>query len=359
MGGEMVDEAKDGDSGGGGISGCDSGEVASGGRQVHELTLGGIAFDSGGCVTYPRLHPEDDIRKVLAHLRSLFLSSDGLSDANSSSQDQNQNQNWDYPEHFDVLSTISTRLSKDKKRFYKGLSRSVKLVMEGLQIPGLDGIVAVVYWKYQYFLGDGVTMSVMAFLNSEHMLREVLSEKYCSNLNLLEVKPLAGCSWGWRSVLWGRDLLVKWLKCFVGNGDSINAFKGQVDVLWAIWLRRNKVQFDNLHRLPVETLRIVMELLSSTPLFHNQDDSDTVVKEDLTILFGCQVISFSNPSVMPSQMERFQVTIHGAWSSNYWQADAAWVVRDSNGILRGQSALQLMTSSATTAEFKACFVVLK
>ena len=72
-----------------------------------------------------------------------------------------------------MLSTISMRLSKDKKRFGKGRYRSVKLVMEGLKIPRLDGIVAVVYWKYLYFLGDGVTMSVMAFLNSEHMLREV------------------------------------------------------------------------------------------------------------------------------------------------------------------------------------------
>ena len=72
-----------------------------------------LRSDLGGMLFY-----QDDIRKVLAHLRSLFLSSDGLSDANSFSQDQNQNQNWDYPAHFDVLSTISTRLSKDKKRFY-------------------------------------------------------------------------------------------------------------------------------------------------------------------------------------------------------------------------------------------------
>ena len=39
-------------------------------------------------------------------------------------------------------------------------------------------------------------------------------------------------------------------------------------------------------------------------------------------------------------------------STNSWQAGATWVVRDSNGILRGQEALQLMTSSATAAEFE-------
>lgn len=39
---------------------------------------------------------------------------------------------------------------------------------------------------------------------------------------LLHVSPKSGCSWGWMSVLWGRDLLAKGLKCKMGDGRKIN-----------------------------------------------------------------------------------------------------------------------------------------
>ena len=47
------------------------------------------------------------------------------------------------------------------------------------------------------------------FSNQDSLISKVFLAKYCSNLNLLEVKSLVGCYWGWRSVLWVR---ICWLK---------------------------------------------------------------------------------------------------------------------------------------------------
>lgn len=42
--------------------------------------------------------------------------------------------------------------------------------------------------------------------------------------NFLNVKGNARCSWGWRSILWGRDLLKKGLKWELCDGSSIDPF---------------------------------------------------------------------------------------------------------------------------------------
>lgn len=49
------------------------------------------------------------------------------------------------------------------------------------------------------------------FEDKNSLLAQVLLGKYCSNKDFFMVKPVSGCSWGWRSILWGRDLLLKGL----------------------------------------------------------------------------------------------------------------------------------------------------
>lgn len=46
--------------------------------------------------------------------------------------------------------------------------------------------------------------------------------KYYSNQSFLLVKPSSSASWGWRSILWGRDILIHGLKWRMGNRDNIH-----------------------------------------------------------------------------------------------------------------------------------------
>jgi len=61
----------------------------------------------------------------------------------------------------------------------------------------------------------------------DSLLARVLVGKYCNNVDFLSVKAKPGCSWGWRSILWGRDLLATGLKWDLGDGQEIRAFKDE------------------------------------------------------------------------------------------------------------------------------------
>lgn len=62
------------------------------------------------------------------------------------------------------------------------------------------------------------------FVNKDSLMSRVMLGRYCKHEGILTVKPMSGCSWGWRSILWGRDLLIKGLKWEVGNGQHIRVF---------------------------------------------------------------------------------------------------------------------------------------
>ena len=59
--------------------------------------------------------------------------------------------NWGYPQHFDVLSSISSRLTEDEKQALQALFQ-----MGGLKSPGSDGIIAAFYQKHWNLIGDGI-----------------------------------------------------------------------------------------------------------------------------------------------------------------------------------------------------------
>ncbi|XP_056842856.1 uncharacterized protein LOC130507579 [Raphanus sativus] len=60
--------------------------------------------------------------------------------------------------------------------------------------------------------------------NPNSLLARTLFGKYCSDSNVLSVSVTSSCSHGWRSILLGRDLLIKNLGWTIGNGTSVNVW---------------------------------------------------------------------------------------------------------------------------------------
>ncbi|GFS35802.1 hypothetical protein Acr_00g0042140 [Actinidia rufa] len=48
--------------------------------------------------------------------------------------------------------------------------------------------------------------------------------KYCSRVDLLQVKPNHSSSWAWKSLLYGRDLIAKGVSWVIGNGSLIRIY---------------------------------------------------------------------------------------------------------------------------------------
>lgn len=67
--------------------------------------------------------------------------------------------------------------------------------------------------------------------NPTGLLARCLLGKYCTGTSFLKVKPSKTSSHGWRSVLIGRDLLMKQLGWLVGSGAAINIW----DDPWMSW----------------------------------------------------------------------------------------------------------------------------
>lgn len=63
--------------------------------------------------------------------------------------------------------------------------------------------------------------------NPDSSLAKVLVGKYCRRQGLLEAAPSSLAAWGWRGVVWGKELLCKGLKWRIGNGRSIGVFRDE------------------------------------------------------------------------------------------------------------------------------------
>ena len=62
------------------------------------------------------------------------------------------------------------------------------------------------------------------FQDPHCLLGKVLFGKYCPENNILTAAATSNISHGWRSILLGRDLLIKNLGWLVGNGKDINVW---------------------------------------------------------------------------------------------------------------------------------------
>lgn len=58
----------------------------------------------------------------------------------------------------------------------------------------------------------------------DSLLARVLLGKYGRGDNFQECSPKASCSWGQRSIMWGKELLLKGSAWKVGNGQHISVF---------------------------------------------------------------------------------------------------------------------------------------
>ncbi|KAL7166771.1 hypothetical protein ACSBR2_037449 [Camellia fascicularis] len=63
--------------------------------------------------------------------------------------------------------------------------------------------------------------------NPELLLSKVLIGKYCQVRPFLQVPEVKNITWGWRSILWGRDLLNTRVQWAVGNGKNTSPFEDQ------------------------------------------------------------------------------------------------------------------------------------
>ncbi|KAK3189299.1 hypothetical protein Dsin_028860 [Dipteronia sinensis] len=62
-------------------------------------------------------------------------------------------------------------------------------------------------------------------LEQDSLIARLLKAKYFRNVDFLQASLKSGSSYIWRSIIWGRSLLMKGLRWKVGNGRSIRIFK--------------------------------------------------------------------------------------------------------------------------------------
>nr|BAE79385.1 unnamed protein product [Ipomoea batatas] len=65
-------------------------------------------------------------------------------------------------------------------------------------------------------------MAWQIFSNIDKLWVKVLREKYVKNADFLHLQSQSNCSWGWRSIMKGKDVLAGAIKWNVGNGRKIN-----------------------------------------------------------------------------------------------------------------------------------------
>lgn len=63
--------------------------------------------------------------------------------------------------------------------------------------------------------------------NPQSLVAKVLMGKYCGGKDFLESKAKSGCSWGWRSIMWGLELLRDKIAWRLGDGETITVFGHQ------------------------------------------------------------------------------------------------------------------------------------
>ncbi|CAI9111254.1 OLC1v1011432C1 [Oldenlandia corymbosa var. corymbosa] len=57
--------------------------------------------------------------------------------------------------------------------------------------------------------------------NEKSLFATVFRQKYCRRTDFLSCNAGSNSTWGWRGMLWGRDLLKRHLKWKIGKGDRV------------------------------------------------------------------------------------------------------------------------------------------
>ncbi|CAI9096996.1 OLC1v1033276C1 [Oldenlandia corymbosa var. corymbosa] len=96
--------------------------------------------------------------------------------------------------HWKAWSTVC------KSRFHGGLGMRSSEAMN-------QALLALIAWRM--------------LRHPDALLSRFYAARYCRQYDLLSVQPGKNATWGWRGVLWGRDLLKTGLKWQVANGERI------------------------------------------------------------------------------------------------------------------------------------------
>lgn len=65
-------------------------------------------------------------------------------------------------------------------------------------------------------------MAWQIFSNQDKLWVKVLRDKYVKDVDFLNLQYDSNCSWGWKSVMKGKQVLLDGLKWNIGNGERVS-----------------------------------------------------------------------------------------------------------------------------------------
>ncbi|XP_021833021.1 uncharacterized protein LOC110772850 [Prunus avium] len=216
---------------------------------------------------------------------------------------------------------------------------------------------------------------LLSQLNS--LLHQVLQAKYFPNGSFLEAQLGRGPSWGWRSMLKGRQALMAGLRWRIGDGQSVNVQRDpwlpmpyhfkvrtpspllpkrvsdlidpilrQWDVhtdsgrdgllssiaygLWRLWKCRNTLVFEGTTVHPAEAVEFM----------YKQHNEFLQTKEQGTETTPSYGVGGVQPSMGTQQwscppMAFAKINCEGAWTSQTLRGGWGWVIRNASGVFKG------------------------
>ncbi|KAI8560400.1 hypothetical protein RHMOL_Rhmol04G0252400 [Rhododendron molle] len=230
-----------------------------------------------------------------------------------------------------------------------------------------------------------------------------LMGKYCSKVDFVSSRPKPGCSWGWRSILWGKELLERGFKWRVGGRETASVFyhqwipkisnpylsvglpvgvnyfqvKDLIDWDRLSWRRPLlEVLFPpdivpNILAICVSQVKRGDELLwehtkngqysvklgyfsayanSSGPL---TDTIEVAVRSTYDAVCACQrVVCHAEVGVEVGGLEGAgcRIVVDGAWYKECWEGAIAWLLLGTDAVSRRSSKLKVYACSAFMVE---------
>ncbi|XP_050211971.1 uncharacterized protein LOC126662130 [Mercurialis annua] len=93
--------------------------------------------------------------------------------------------------------------------------------------------------------------------NPQSLIYQVYQSKYFPTTTILEGKLSGRPSWGWRSLLWGRELLIQGLRWQINDGSTLNYFKEP-------WIPGNYPFLPKARTTQQQTTGVISDLINQT-----------------------------------------------------------------------------------------------